>query len=258
MADHITEEEQIESLKRWWAENGRGIVTGIVLALAGYFGFQWWQTAERDKAEAASNLYQGFVEAVSANEGKPDNKQLTTAKSLAQQLKDEFAARIYASQAALRLAALAAQDNDMEVASKELQWVLDNASETSLQLLAKRRLAAVKAARGEPDEALKLLEGDVPPSFAALYAETRGDILLQKGDEKAAHEAYQQAIAQLLPEQASGAQLLRLKAEAVAPAEQSAEKAAEDSEDNAQPAPAATEAGVEPGVEPGVEESNEQ
>lgn len=236
MADHITEEEQIETLKRWWAENGKGIVTGVVLALAGYFGYQWWQTSERDEAEAASNLYQSFVEAVSANEGQPDNKQLTTAKSVARQLKDEFGQRIYASQAALRLAAIATADNDLEAAAKQLQWVLDNASEPSMQLLAKRRLAAVKAARGEPDEALALLEGDIPPAFAALYAETRGDILLQKGDETAAHGAYQQALAQLLPEQqANSARLLRMKAESLAAAGEG-EAAGEDAQEPAKEA----------------------
>lgn len=234
MADHITEEEQIESLKRWWAENGKGIVTGVVLALAGYFGFQFWQNAEREKAEAASNLYQGFVEAVSANEGNPDNKQLTTARSLAQQLKDEFAGRIYASQASLRLAALAAAGNDLEAAALQLQWVLDNSSEESLKLLATRRLASVLAARGKPDEALQLLDGDVPHSFAALYAETRGDILLQKGDKEAAHAAYQMAIAQLLPEQASSAQVLRLKAESLAPAAESESDAGSGEVDNAE------------------------
>lgn len=227
MADHLTEEEQIESLKRWWAENGRGIISGVVLALAAYFGFQWWQGAEREKAEASSDLYQGFVEAVSANEGQPDNKQLTTARSLAQQLKEEYASRIYASQAALRLAALAADGNDLETAEQELQWVLANGGEESLKLVATRRLAAVLAARGKPDEALKLLEGKVPAAFEALFAETRGDILLLKGDEAAAHEAYQEALAKLSAEQAGGAQLLRLKAEGVAPAQQKDSAAAE-------------------------------
>ncbi|WP_346839156.1 tetratricopeptide repeat protein [Microbulbifer sp. SAOS-129_SWC] len=218
MADHITEEEQIETLKRWWAENGKGIVSGVALALVAYFGYQWWQTSERSKAEAASNLYQEFIEAASANDDKPDNKQLTTAKSLSRQLREEFPKRIYASQAALRIAALAATDNDLESAAKDLQWVVDNGSETELQLIAKRRLAAVKAARGKPDEALKLVAGNVPPAFAALYAETRGDILLQKGDKNGAHEAYQQALAALLPEQSANERILRLKAESVAPA----------------------------------------
>ena len=211
MADHLTEEEQIESLKRWWKENGTGIVTGVVLALAGYFGWQWWQGKERGEAEAASNVYQSFIEAVSANEGKPDNKQLTTAKSLGRELKEEYASRIYAAQASLHLAALAAEKNDLEAAAKELQWTVDNASDDALKFVAKRRLAAVKAARGEQKEALDLVSGDVPAQFAALYADTRGDILLQQGDKDAARKAYQEARAQLLPEQSAVGQLLDLK-----------------------------------------------
>lgn len=233
MADHITEEEQIESLKRWWAENGKGIVTGVVLALAGYFGYQWWQNAERSEAEAASGIYRSFVEAVSSNDNQPDETQFTTAKSLADQLKGDYAKRIYASQASLRLAALAVQRNDLESAEKELQWVLDNSGETELKLLAKRRLAAVKAGRGELDEALQLLGGNVPTAFAALYAETRGDILLQKGDKGAARTAYEQALAQLLPGQQSNRGLLEMKIEALPAAE---EAETENSQTEQQPA----------------------
>ena len=40
MADHITEEEQIEALKRWWDENGKQVVLAIVLTVGGYFGWQ--------------------------------------------------------------------------------------------------------------------------------------------------------------------------------------------------------------------------
>lgn len=228
MADHLTEEEQIETIKRWWKENGSGIVTGIVLALAAYFGWQWWQGKERSDAEAASNVYQGFVEAVSANEGKPDNKQLTTAQSLARELKDDYAKRIYAAQASLQLAALSVEKNDLEAAAKELQWVVDNSSDDALKLVAKRRLASVKAARGETNEALALLKGDVPPAFAALYAETRGDILVQQGDKDAARAAYQEARAQLLPEQAAGSRLLDLKIEGLGEAPQADEESAQD------------------------------
>ncbi|WP_226702288.1 YfgM family protein [Microbulbifer elongatus] len=236
MADHLTEEEQIESLKRWWKENGTGIVTGVALALAGYFGWQWWQGKERSDAEAASNVYQGFVEAISANEGQPDNKQLTTAQSLARELKDDFAGRIYAAQASLQLAGLAAQKNDLETAAKELQWVLENSDDEALQLVAKRRLAAVKAARGETKEALELVQGDVPPAFAALFAETRGDILVQQGDKEGARAAYQQARAQLLPEQAAGSRLLDLKIENLGEAPQVESDSA--SEDQSQDEPA--------------------
>ncbi|WP_444898912.1 YfgM family protein [Microbulbifer sp. VAAC004] len=227
MSEHLTEQEQIETLKRWWAENGRGILTGIVLALAGYFGYQWWQGDQRSKAEAASDLYQGFIQAVSANDNQPDNKQLTTAKSLAEQLKNEYGSRIYASQASLRLAAIAVEKNDLEVAQTHLQWVLDNTKEDAMKLLAKRRLATVIAARGKPDEALKLIEGSVPPAFAALYSETRGDILRQKGDDAGARSAYEQALTELLPEQVGSTQLLQLKVESLAVASGEEQKPSE-------------------------------
>ncbi|WP_226662656.1 YfgM family protein [Microbulbifer aggregans] len=233
MADHLTEEEQIESIKRWWKENGTGIVSGVVLALAAYFGWQWWQGKARGDAEAASNVYQSFVEAVSANEGKPDNKQLTTAQSLARELKDDYAKRIYAAQASLRLAALAAEKNDLETAAKELQWVIDNTGDDALKYVATRRLAAVKAARGEEKEALALLSGKVPSEFAALYAETRGDILVQQGDKEAARKAYIEARTQLLPEQASAGQLLALKLESLGgAAEEESAKESKDAEDS--------------------------
>lgn len=235
MADHLTEEEQIESIKRWWKENGTGIVTGIVLALAAYFGWQWWQGKTRTDAEAASNVYQGFVEAVSANEGQPDNKQLTTAQSLARELKDNFASRIYASQAALQLAALAVEKNDLEEASKQLQWALDNTQEDAIMFVAKRRLAAVKAARGETGEALKLLEGDVPTAFAGLFAETRGDILVQQGDKDAARAAYLQARAQQLPDQAAGSRLLDLKIESLGKAPEPSDETPADETQEEQP-----------------------
>ncbi|WP_444891104.1 YfgM family protein [Microbulbifer sp. DLAB2-AA] len=237
MSEHLTEQEQIETLKRWWAENGRGILTGIVLALAGYFGYQWWQGDQRSKAEAASDLYQGFIQAVSANDNQPDNKQLTTAKSLAEQLKNEYGSRIYASQASLRLAAIAVDKNDLEVAQTHLQWVLDNSKEDAMKLLAKRRLATVIAARGKPDEALKLIEGSVPSAFAALYSETRGDILRQKGDDAGARSAYEQALTELLPEQAGSTQLLQLKVESLAVA------SGEDSGEEQKPSEPAPEGG---------------
>ena len=36
MAQHLTEEEQIEALKRWWKENWLSIVLPIVVAVVGY------------------------------------------------------------------------------------------------------------------------------------------------------------------------------------------------------------------------------
>jgi predicted negative regulator of RcsB-dependent stress response len=53
VADHITEEEQIEALKRWWEENGKQTLLGIALIVGGYFGWQAWTDHGVEQASAA-------------------------------------------------------------------------------------------------------------------------------------------------------------------------------------------------------------
>ena len=43
MADYLTEEEQVEAFKNWWAENGLRLLAVGVLIIGGYFGWQGWE-----------------------------------------------------------------------------------------------------------------------------------------------------------------------------------------------------------------------
>ena len=47
MAELRSEEEQLEVVKRWWKENGTSLIAGAVLAAAGVFGWNAWQTTKR-------------------------------------------------------------------------------------------------------------------------------------------------------------------------------------------------------------------
>ena len=49
MADHMQDEAELEALKRWWDENGKGIVAAVVVAVLGTVG--------ASQAEVASYLY---------------------------------------------------------------------------------------------------------------------------------------------------------------------------------------------------------
>ena len=40
MADHMQDEADLEALKRWWDENGKGIVAAVVVAVLGTVGWQ--------------------------------------------------------------------------------------------------------------------------------------------------------------------------------------------------------------------------
>ena len=57
MADHMQDEADLEALKRWWDENGKGIVAAVVVAVLGTVGWQQYQGFTVSQAEAASDLY---------------------------------------------------------------------------------------------------------------------------------------------------------------------------------------------------------
>ena len=61
MSTHLTEEEQLEVLKRWWKDYGKTVVAAIVAAVVVYFAWTAWQDKQRVKAESASSQYDTLV-----------------------------------------------------------------------------------------------------------------------------------------------------------------------------------------------------
>src|SRR5690606_21964635 len=59
-----TEEEQIERIKDVWQRHGAPVLTGVVLALAGVFGWNAWNNHQENKALNASAIYQSMLESV--------------------------------------------------------------------------------------------------------------------------------------------------------------------------------------------------
>ena len=84
MAEQRQDEADLEALKRWWDENGKGIVAAVVVAVLGTVGWQQYQGFTASKAEAASDLYASML-AVQI-EGD-DSEQIA---ALAAQLRDIF------------------------------------------------------------------------------------------------------------------------------------------------------------------------
>ena len=68
MADYRTEEEQVELLKKWWNENGKATVLGVVIALSGYGGWMGWTSHQKSVMGSAADVYQQMVAADNAGE----------------------------------------------------------------------------------------------------------------------------------------------------------------------------------------------
>ena len=194
MADHLEDDEQVEALKRWWDENGKSTMAGVVLAVAGTVGWQQYQGWSAQQAEMASDAWGAIEVAVQSG----DSGSIETINVLAESLKDDFSGTVYARFAALQLAALAVEAGDLDVAESELRWALTKEGENSeLGQLIQLRLARVLADQGDTSAALTILESN-KGAYPAAYATAKGDILVSEGRHAEALSAYREARAVLL------------------------------------------------------------
>ena len=187
MADHMQDEADLEALKRWWDENGKGIVAAVVVAVLGTVGWQQYQGFTVSQAEAASDLYATML-AIQLEEDS-DADQFS---ALAAQLKDEHSGSTYARFGAMLEARRAVDSGDLDGAESALRWAL-TAGDTRSDVgqLIQLRLARVLADQGKETEALAILaQGSV--AFPVAYAQAEGDIHLAAGRPEAALVAYRQ------------------------------------------------------------------
>ncbi len=198
MAEHLTEEEQLEAIKRWWDNNGKSLLTAILLGIAAYSGFQFWQNKQQAQAEAGSVVYEELLQAVGAQ--NPTAEQQNTAKYLAKQLVDEHGGSFYGVSGDLFLAKLAVKDNDLKSAASHLNSALSQGPSEALRPIVYQRLAKVQAAQGDYAAALATLDKGQTQAVLGSYAETRGDIFLAQGDNDRARASFQLALDSLASE----------------------------------------------------------
>jgi len=188
-----TEDEQLAALKRWWKENGKSLVVGVVLAIVAVFGWQNWQASQQVSGEAASEIYFSLLEAATIN----DASQTSTVMHLAEQLKKDHSSLTYAQYGALLAAKQAVITGDLETAEQQLSWAVEQADKaSSLHKIALLRLARIVAAQGgevNQARALALVENVDAGNHKASYEEVKGDLYLSLGREADARNAYQAA-----------------------------------------------------------------
>lgn len=231
MSVHLSEEEQLEVLKRWWKDYGRTVVIAVLIAVVGYFAYTTWKDQKRQKAENASAVYEQLLKLANAEPGKTlSDSDKATITHLAGELKDGDSKSMYAHSAAFFLAKLAVQDNKFDVAAAELKWVLSAKPDAATAQLARLRLARVLTAQKIYADALAQLSPEPAAAFMSEYAEARGDILKLQGDLDAARTAFEKALAATDPQQQERYMLLQmkiddLKIDASAPTAPAGEKA---------------------------------
>lgn len=191
MAYDLEEQEQIEGLKAFWKRYGNFFVTAITVVLLAIAGYRGWNAYQDVQASEAAAAYEQVRQAA----GKPDLAKLREASGV---LFDRFAGTAYASMAALVSARAHADGGDAKSARSALQWAIDHGDEATRHV-ARVRLAGMLIDEKAFDDAAKLLAVEPPPRFAAMYADRRGDLLLAQDKPDDARAAWKLALERLEP-----------------------------------------------------------
>lgn len=195
-----TEEEQLEAIKEWLKKNGLPIVLGIVVVLAGTFGWRGWQSHQYQQAAQASVVYQKMLEGLEQSANNPDNEAAAKeVQASADALIANWGKSAYADYARLALAKQAVARNDLDQAADLLQQVANKPATKDLKFVASLRLARVYLAAEQYDQADKTLSLSYPLPWQGEQLELKGDLAVQKDDKETARNAYQQALT-LLPQ----------------------------------------------------------
>lgn len=185
---------------------GGYIVSAILVVLAGYFGWQYWQNhggrvdqqAADDFAKIQNDQNNLDTLATSATDNKATQTQLASAQASMNQDLTAFVAKhdnsIYTWQALMLQAKQQVDKNDFKAAATTLQKASQlTLKDDGLIALATLRHAQVLLADNQAAAAQKILQANVPTAFEASKLEILGDIANHNQDKKAAADYYQKA-----------------------------------------------------------------
>ncbi len=183
-----TEEEQVESLKKWWAENSRSIIFGVGLALISFFGWQSWQENQRSQAIEASDMYQQLSQSMKES-------KFEAAILLADEIDSAYSNTPYAALAGLQKAKAQLETGDRKAALDSLEKVAASDSNPSIQHVARVRAFRIRIGDGDLngviadiDSVMAEEKGVNPGEFIGQYEALKGDAYRLLGDiEKARH-----------------------------------------------------------------------
>ncbi len=189
MEIYATENQQVEAIRDFIANNKKILMFSLVLVVCVIVGGKFWRQNVQRQSNRASDLYQEMLIA--------DHKRdIQALGAKGQVLMQGFSRTPYPQLAALLLAKNAVLENKFDKAEELLRWVLaEKKSKSFTAEIATERLARILQQRGDLDAALLLLTKSKPSSaYITIYEEAIGDIYLAKGQPDQAQTAYKKAL----------------------------------------------------------------
>jgi len=159
----LSEKEQLDEMRAWWAEYGRYVITGLVLGGAIIFGWNQWQSSIANSRTEASMLFEEVMTAVQSGD-------LDAAEAAAVTVFAEYQQTVYPGQTRLAMARLYMDKGRDQDAVEVLRELLGPGRESEIQLVARLRLAKILQYQNKPDEVVDLLADREAGGFSARYS----------------------------------------------------------------------------------------
>ncbi|MFK3915821.1 YfgM family protein [Psychrobacter sp. NPDC078501] len=195
-------DNSMQALKQY----GSYIVTAILLALAAYFGWTYWQNNHARVDTVAADQYadiQQLNEEVKLASQNPDleaeaQEALTQSRSQLDKDIDTLVSThgesVYAWQALMIKARQQVDNDDFAAATETFKKALAiDLGDAGLEAITRLRYAKTLLAAGDTDAALSEANNDMPSSFEASQQELLGDIYLAQDNKDSAIKSYSNA-----------------------------------------------------------------
>ena len=191
-----TEEENVEQVKKWWNSNGKQIIAGAVIGLAGIWGWNTYTEYQDKQSLNARSLYLSYA-SDSNNLGAYD--KLTT----------DFSSSSYSDQAILLMAKYLFDAGSYTQALSVIKPLINNPSPV-IANTASLRAASIYLQLGQHNQALSILEVQSEDGFSGLVYNLMGDIYLDLKNLTEAKKYYGLAINNV-SENSNLSQLIQIK-----------------------------------------------
>lgn len=177
---------RLRGKKRWsGAMRWAAPILGIAV-LAGFGVLAYLRQHHQEQAEQAAGIYAEVMDTLRQG-------QAIQALSHAGRLIEQYSGRPEASLAALATAPAALALQSHKAASNQLHFAVAHARDQGIMADARLQLARLSWNDGQLQAALEVLK-DPPKGFEAQFLALRGDVFLAQGRDRAAREAWSQAL----------------------------------------------------------------
>jgi predicted negative regulator of RcsB-dependent stress response len=201
MREDLEQQEQLDAIKGFWADNRKWILPLIILLAMGAAGFNGWNWWQHRQSQAATD-------ALAAMESAPPEQNIDKAKAAYKALADGHGASAQAAIAGLQMARALAGSGDLPQAREALQKVIATSGD-EFAWVARIRAAGIMLDEGNAKGALDMVSGKAPKEYEPLVLDRKGDAQAALGMKEEARTSWKAAADGLGPQSASRELVLR-------------------------------------------------